>query len=132
MINVKSNFVSHELEAITKINNAMDFIQQDTSATIVREIKTSGNTPLYPVSKRNIVRGYLRTNVRFYKSGLSQYKVEATAPYAAAQEAGITRGHVMKHYSTPGTGAHWFQKAIDVAESRIAESIKKAKTSLGL
>jgi hypothetical protein len=107
------------------------------AAGIENKIKTGGEVPLLPKSTKYAQRGALRASIRHMKLADGKYAVTAgtgspAAAYAAAQEAGITRGHTIKNYSTPGTGAHWFRHAIDEIKGRANEYAEIAKTSAGL
>jgi hypothetical protein len=47
--------------------------------------------------------------------------------YAGAQEAGFTRGHPMIHYTTPGTGAHYAQTAVNISVGKSDQILRKAR-----
>jgi hypothetical protein len=53
-------------------------------------------------------------------------KTGDASDYAAAQEAGFTRGHPIKNYSTPGTGAHFLQRAGDRIAKIAIQYLKQA------
>lgn len=62
--------------------------------------------------------GHLQSSIRHRKGGRLVYFVEADKIYAAYQERGMRKDgtHVVRRYSTPGTGKNWFQNAIAKAE----------------
>lgn len=47
------------------------------------------------------------------QSGSGKTKITWTKVYAAAQEAGRTRGHPIRHYTTGGTGPGYARKAVE-------------------
>ena len=132
-----SNFIDHSTEFMAKVHIFGDTMMGLMAAGIEAQIKTSGKVPLLPKSTRHAQRGALRASIRHTKLALGKYAITAgtnspAASYAAAQEAGVTRGHVMKRYSTPGTGPHWFQDGITVIKGRSAEYAMAAKKAVGL
>lgn len=46
--------------------------------------------------------------------------------YAAAQEAGTTRGHEIKNYTTPGTGKNYALRGVQKASLNVAFVLKQA------
>lgn len=107
------------------------------AAGVDAKMKTSGEVPFLPKSTKWAQRGALRASIRHNKLGTGSYVVTVgenspAETYAAAQEAGFTRGHPIKNYSTPGTGAHFFQHAVDDVKERAPEYIKAAKEAAGL
>lgn len=61
-------------------------------------------------------KGVLQKSGEVEKNADMQYvvwfgKTGDASDYAAAQEAGTTRGHPISNYSTPGTGAHFLENA---------------------
>lgn len=107
------------------------------AAGIEIKMKTGGEIPMLTKSTKWAQRGALRASIRHAKIALGHYVVSAgegtpAAAYAAAQEAGMTRGHTMKNYSTSGTGPHFFQHAIDNVRGRETEYVTAAKNAAGL
>jgi hypothetical protein len=47
--------------------------------------------------------------------------------YAGAQEAGQTRGHPIRNYTTPGTGKHYARNASKEAVKNAANLMRKAR-----
>lgn len=130
-------FIDNKTEFIAKSAAFTDLLMGLMAAKIQSSIITSGRVPLLPVSTKWAQRGALRQSIRSVKLAVGMYVVTAgtgspAAAYAAAQEAGTTRGHVMKNYSTPGTGAHWFRDAIDTTIAQAPELIQRAKNAVGL
>lgn len=46
--------------------------------------------------------------------------------YAAAQEAGMTRGFVIRNYTTGGTGAHYAARTVKSVVSKVDTYLKQA------
>ena len=107
------------------------------ATAIEAKMKTGGEVPFLPKSTKYAQRGALRTSIRSKKVSVGMYEVTVgenspAGDYAPAQEAGITRGHVMKNYSTPGTGPHFMQHAIDNVKERSSEYAQTAKRAAGI
>lgn len=107
------------------------------AASIESKMKTGGEVPFLPTSTKWAQRGALRTSIRSRKMSVGHYVVTAgenspAAAYAAAQEAGTTRGHPIKNYSTAGTGPHWFIHAVEAIKERAGEYAQTAKRAAGL
>lgn len=62
-----------------------------------------------------VKHGLLSASIRHFRGSKGLYRVEANKEYAAYQEAGMAKDgtRIVKNYTTPGTGPHWFQGAID-------------------
>lgn len=130
-------FDDHTNEVSGKISNFADMLIGLMAADIDAKMKIKGEVPLLPKSTKWAQRGALRASIRHQKLDRGKYVVSVgenspASAYAAAQEAGETRGHPIRHYSTPGTGAHFFQHAIDDTKSRTEEFIATAKRANGL
>lgn len=122
------------LEQVAQFKDTMVMLM---AAGIEARMKTGGKVPFLPHSTKWAQRGALRTSIRSVKLGIGRYAVTAgadgpAAAYAAAQEAGMTHGHRMTNYSTPGTGPHWFQEAIDYTKGRTAQYADAAKRAAGI
>ena len=132
---VKFNDNSMEFKARTAV--FADSMMGLMAAGIENKMKTGGEVPFLPKSTRYAQRGALRTSIRSRKLSVGKYVVTAgenspAGAYAAAQEAGQSRGHVFKNYSTPGTGPHWFVHAVDAIKGRASEYAQTAKRLAGL
>jgi len=132
-----SSFIDHTDAFMVKNAVFTDLMMGLMAAALEAKIKTSGEVPLLPKSTKYAQRGALRASIRHTRLSLGKYAVTAgtggpAAAYAAAQEAGTTRGHPMIHYSTPGTGPHWFQHGIDNIKGRSEEFAKAAQQAVGL
>lgn len=120
---VKAEFTSNLSEVTMKTRQTVDLMMGLMAAGIENQIKTSGDTPF--------LHGGLRSHARHIKLGPGKYQIVDDQEYAAAQETGTTRGHRMVNYSTPGTGPHYFQKAVDRIKERQAEYAETAIKATG-
>jgi len=130
-------FTSNKIEFISKVAVFTDTLMGLMSAGIQARIITSGQVPFLPKSTKWAQRGALRSSIRSVRLSVGHYAVTAgtgspAAAYAAAQEAGMTRGHPMKNYSTAGTGPHWFEEAIDTTILNSDQYVDAAKRIAGL
>jgi len=137
MIRSTVRFVNTNTEFTSRVAVMTDIMMALMAVAIESKIKTSGKVPLLPKSTKYAQRGALRASIRHTKLMVGRYAVTAgtgspAAAYAAAQEAGVTRGHVMRHYSTPGTGPHWFEDAIDEIKGRAPEYANAAQRAAGI
>jgi hypothetical protein len=136
-MSVKVQFNDNSQAFTAKTAVFSDALMALMSAGIENKMKTSGEVPLLPKSTKWAQRGALRASIRHKKLAVGHYEVtvgdgSVAADYAAAQEAGVTRGHQIKKYSTAGTGAHFFQHAIDNVKGRTSEYITAARDAAGL
>lgn len=78
--------------------------------------------------------GHLQSSIRHFRSNSGQFRVEANKEYAAYQERGMTSAgtRVVKKYSTPGTGKHYFKDAITATQQKANSFIQEARMALGL
>lgn len=117
-------FTSNRSEFTSKSAAFKDMLQARMAMNIEVVIKTSGEMP--------VKTGGLKSATRHFKSESGGYRVEANKEYAAAQEAGERNGTPFRHYTTPGTGPHWFQHAIDATLRTKEMFIAEAKKAVGL
>lgn len=137
MINATVHFDDTSKEFTSRVAVFADTMMALMAAGIESRIKVSGKVPFLPHSTKYAQRGALRTSVRSQKLMVGKYIVTAgtggpAASYAAAQEAGMTRGRPMKNYSTPGTGPHWFRDAINNVKDRSPEYAQTALRAAGI
>jgi hypothetical protein len=137
MIKTNVHFTDHSIAFKAKTAIFADTMIALMATAIEAKIKTAGEVPFLPKSTKYAQRGALRTSVRSRKIALGRYVVTVgenspAGAYAAAQEAGQARGHVFKNYSTPGTGPHFMQHAIDTIKERGSQYAQTAKDAAGL
>lgn len=113
-------------------NNAAfkDMVQARMAMDVEVGIKTSAGTP--------VKTGAMKADVRHFKNEKGGWRVEAGKEYSAVQEAGQRmrgKGAPTKkftHYSTMGTSAGWFKRAIDAVHRNRDSYIMEARRALGL
>ncbi len=111
--------------AFERNNEALkDMIQGHMAMDIETAIKTSAGTP--------VKTGAMKADVRHFKSTNNKWRVEADKAYSAYQERGARAdgSHIVKHYTTPGTSAGWFKRAIDSVVKNREAYIMEAKKAL--
>lgn len=107
-----------------------DLVQGHMSMDIEVGIKTTAGTP--------VKTGGMKAEVRHFKNGRGGWRVEAGKEYSAVQERGQRLSgkgaptRKFTHYSTPGTSAGWFQRAIDNVIRRRESYIAEASRAVGL
>lgn len=70
-------------------------------------------------------KGHLRADVEINHDRPLHWRISFNKEYAAAQEAGRTRGYKIRKYTTPGTGAHFLENAGDNETDRIVNRFRK-------
>lgn len=103
-----------------------DMVQAHMAQDIEVNIKTSAGTP--------VKTGGMKAEVRHFKSANGGYRVEAGKVYSAYQERGARADgtHRVTRYTTPGTSAGWFRRAIDGVVKNRQGYIMEAKRALNL
>lgn len=104
----------------------IEMVQSRMAMHIEIGIKTTAGTP--------VRTGLMKSDVRHFKTPDGHWRVEADKAYAAFQERGARAdgSHVVRHYTTGGTSAGWFMRAINnVIKSRDVY-ISEARQALDL
>lgn len=132
-----TKYIDHTEGFLIKTTALRDRLPGLMAAKIESTIKTSGEVPLLQKSTHNAQRGALRSSIRSQRLSEGKWSVTAgkgspASAYAAAQEAGTTRGHTIKNYSTPGTGPHFFQHGIDKVTGEMTSYVRQAAKAVGL
>lgn len=119
-------FVSHRNEFLRKNAALKDMIQGRMAMDIEVAIKTTAGTP--------VRTGNMKSQVRHFKNAEGHFRVEADAAYSTYQERGARAdgSHPVRHYSTAGTSAGWFKRAIDGVVKNRDSYISEARRALGL
>lgn len=123
-------FRSHRAVFNRKHAAFKDMVQGHMAMDIERAIKTTAGTP--------VKTGGMKSEVRHFKTANSQWRVEAGKRYSAAQEAGIRLSgpgaptKPFRNYSTAGTSAGWFKRAINSVLKNRVQYIMEAKKALNL
>lgn len=107
-------------QILLKNNKIKDHALARAAGEIDTIIKTAGRTPFK--------HGFLKNTVRHEKISDGQYRIVVPAIYAAYQERGMRADgtHVVKKYTTPGTGKGWFQAALNTTAKDFINIIKEA------
>lgn len=103
-VKVTDNTPKVRLDMNTKVDLFLRFFMDSVDA--IAEPRT-------PKKEGELRRGTLKTvgGGMMNRSGQMVWLKE----YAAAQEVGTTRGHVIRNYTTPGTGPHFALNAVTKA-----------------
>lgn len=119
-------FTSNHGPFLRKHGSLKDMIMSNMAMDIEANIKTTAGTP--------VKTGLMKAQVRHFRNGMGQWRVEADAEYSAYQELGMRRdgSHRVRHYSTPGTSSGWFKRAINAVLRNKNSYIQEAKTALNL
>lgn len=118
-------------DSFSRNNEALkDMVQGRMAMDVEVAIKTSAGTP--------VKTGGMKSEVRHFKSQNNQWRVEADKGYSAVQEAGRRMSgpgaptKAFTHYTTPGTSAGWFKRAIDSVLRNREHYILEARRALHL
>ena len=78
--------------------------------------------------------GNMKSQTRHFKNKNGQYRTEVDVEYAVYQEMGARKdgSHVVRNYSTTGTSAGFFKRAIDGMLNQREQLIMEAKRAVGL
>lgn len=126
----KPKFTSNR-QTFLKLNTAfVDMLQGHMAMDIEIGIKTTSGTPVKTAD--------MKAETRHFRSPTGGFRVETQKEYAAVQEAGVRKTgkgaptKKFEHYTTAGTGSHWFQKAIDRVWGNRDTYVQVAKEAVGL
>lgn len=119
-------FTSNREEFNRKNAAMIDMVQGRMAMHIEQNIKTSAGTP--------VKTGAMKADVRHFRSPTGGFRVEADKAYAAYQERGARAdgSHVVRHYTTSGTSAGWFMRAINAVIRHRTQYIEEARRAVGL
>lgn len=119
-------FKSNRAEFLRKNADLLDMVLGNMSMDIDVAIKTSSGTP--------VDKGDMKAETRFFKRQSGGWRVESEKEYSAYQELGVRVDgtHVVENYSTPGTSAGWFRRAVEGVWANRESYILEAKTAVGL
>lgn len=119
-------FISHSARFFMKHEALKDMIQGHMAMDIEVAIKTTAGTP--------VKTGAMKSEVRHFKAGNNKWRVEADKEYAAYQERGARADgtHIVRHYSSTGTSAGWFKRAVNGVVKNQRQYISEARRAVGL
>ena len=119
-----ATFKSNRGEFNNKNNALKDMVMGHMAMDVEIAIKTTAGTP--------VDTGGMKSEVRHFKSRGNQWRVEAGKEYSAVQEFGTRNGKPFKNYTTSGTSAGWFGRAIDSVVRNKVSYIMEARKALDL
>ena len=108
----------------------VDMVTGHMAQDIEVAIKATAGTP--------VKKGMMKAMVRHFRAMNGKFRVEAGAEYSAVQEAGIRLSGPgaptarFTHYTTPGTSAGWFGRAILSVVRNRQNYISEAARALNL
>lgn len=123
-------FTSNQVAFLKTNEQLKDMVLGHISLDIDRYVKTAAGTP--------VKTGDMKAETRAFKNKSGQWRVESGKEYSAVQEAGRRmRGPgaptaPFKHYTTSGTGAGWFHRAIAAIVGNAPSYVDEAARALGL
>lgn len=120
-------FVSTRQDFTRKHNAFMDILTGHMALDMEVILKTSAGMP--------VDTGAMKADTRHFKSEKTgKYRVEVDKAYAAFQERGQREdgSHEVRQYTTPGTSAGFFQRAIDIVTENRQSYVNEARSAVGL
>jgi hypothetical protein len=122
----KAKFTSNRSDFRRKHDSFVDLLQGFIAQDIDVAIKTSAGTP--------VDKGDMKAETRFFKRANGGYRVVSEKEYSTYQELGVRLDgtHVVENYTTAGTSAGWFRRAIDSVWANRHSLEMEAKRAAGL
>lgn len=126
----KALFTDKTPQFFSKNDSFIDMLLGHMSMDVETAIKVTAGTP--------VKTGNMKSMVRHFRARNGTFRVEADAEYSAVQEAGVRRTgkgaptKKFERYSTPGTSAGWFMRAIDGVVRNKDNYIQEVTKALGL
>lgn len=119
-------FTSKIPQFLRKNDSLIDMVLGRMSADVERGIKSTAGTP--------VKTGGMKSSARHFRSTRGKFRVEVNKEYAAYQERGSRSDGTRKvrNYSTAGTSAGWFARAINNVIANKRSYIKEAARAHGL
>ena len=77
-------------------------------------------------------KGQMKASTRHFRNERGKFRVIVNKEYASAQEAGIVDGRRVRHYTTAGTSAGFFARAIATVERQKDMYIQMGRRAVGL
>lgn len=127
-----------ERTAFDKANFAFkDMIQGHMAMDIEVALKTTAGMPVSNTKNSGNKRGgggHMKSETRHFRSDSGGFRVEIDKEYAAYQELGMRKdgSHVVRNYSTAGTSAGFFKRAIEGVVRNKMQYISEARRAIGL
>lgn len=119
-------FKSHAPDFLRKNDAFIDMVQGHMAMDIEVALKNNSGMP--------VKTGAMKSETRHFRSANGGFRVEIDKEYASFQEAGVRRdgSHVVKKYTTGGTGKGFFKRAINMVVRNRANYISEARRALNL
>lgn len=116
MAKSKTTFHNRFPQFQMKMDKMFDNVLRRMSADIVTEAKL--NVPLKD--------GRLISSINYRKASQKTYEVYSDTEYSAYQERGMRAdgSHVVRRYTTPGTGKHWLRNGAKEVASQVRSYFK--------
>lgn len=116
-------FKSDGAAFLKKNNGLVDMVLNHMAVDINRYIVINAGTP--------VKTGDMKARVTLLQVKHGIWRVISPTEYSAVQEAGKKAGgQPFRHYTTSGTGPHWFQKSIDAITKNANSYIKEAAKAI--
>lgn len=142
---MRARFRSNRREFDRKNNAFIDMVTGRMARDVEIGIKVSAGTP--------VKQGLMKASARHFRNGRGRFRVEVNKEYAAVQELGrmVVRStrvvtpdsgktfftlkagtYTFKSYTTAGTSAGWFARAVNNVIRGRDQYIKEAARAVGL
>lgn len=131
-------FKSNHQPFLNKHAAFKDFLMGHMAMDIEVALKTTAGMPVSNTKASGNKRGgggHMKSETRHFRNPFAPgFRVEIDKAYAAYQERGVRKDgtHIVKHYTTAGTSAHFFRRAIDAVERNKSAYVSEAKMAVGL
>ncbi len=121
-----ARFVSKSAGFFAKNAAFKNFFQGHMMLDIERMIKDGAGTP--------VKQGLMKASIRTIRTDNGKWRVESPKVYSAYQELGArTDGsHKVSNYTTSGTSAGWFRRAIMSIVKNKDSYVSEARRAVGL
>jgi hypothetical protein len=125
MSDAKMTFKSNIPDFIAKHEAAKEMLMSTMSLDMERGIKSTSGTP--------VDKGQMKASAH-QERWINGYRVVVNKEYAEYQERGSREDgtHQITNYTTAGTSAGWFQRAVDSVLGNSANYIEIARRAIGL
>lgn len=126
----KPRFTSRKHQFLKQNSAFIDILQGHMAMDIEVGIKSTAGTP--------VKTGDMKAEVRHFRSPTGGFRVESEKEYSAVQEKGMRMTgpgaptRKFTNYTTAGTGAGWFRRAIDAVWKNRDNYVEVARKAVGL
>lgn len=125
----RATFRSNSGNFFRKNDDFKDMVHGKMSQDIEVNLKTTAGMP--------VDKGQMKAATRHFKTSfgwINNWRVEIDKEYASYQERGMRKDgtRIVKNYTTGGTSAGFFQRAIDAVVRNRSSYMQEARRALGL